>query len=237
MAGEDLLEGTDGGTNDTDAKGGKGKKHKPLSKGQKIGAAIGAITILLVVYQIKKGQASSAASTTSSAAIDPQTGYPVGSAQDQAALATLNGTSAAQGYGSYSGGGGGGGGYYSGGSSTDSGTDPATGQSYSSELSSIGSEYTTLGNEYNSLQTEFSTWSSSPPAGTQPPAPTPPTGTPTGTVVKGVAGGKTGPTVSSSQNLANLNATLKRDEQGNTAGDKASVVTLNKQIAAVKARS
>jgi len=123
MAGEDLLEGDDGGSNDSSAKGKKGKK--PLSKGQKIGLGIGLATIVLVIYQIKKGSASSAAAgtTTAAAATDPATGYPSGSIQDQQALASMNGTSSANGgsSGAY-------GGYGSYGSSSTGGgynTDPA----------------------------------------------------------------------------------------------------------------
>lgn len=94
MAGEDLLEGDDGGSNDTSpAKGGK-KKHKPLSKGQKIGVVIGVVTIVLVIYQIRKSNAASASTTSS---IDPATGYPTGSAQDLAALAEQQGTGSAAG--------------------------------------------------------------------------------------------------------------------------------------------
>lgn len=88
MAGEDLLE-DDTGT----GAAAKGKK-KPLSKGQKIGLGIGIVTILLIIYQVRKQSAASASSSSATQPIDPATGYPSGSAQDQAALQAMQGSSA-----------------------------------------------------------------------------------------------------------------------------------------------
>lgn len=230
MAGEDLLEGDDGGTNDTSssAKGSK-KKHKPLSKGQKIGVAIGLITILLVIIQIEKSKAATTAaagSTSSSTPIDPQTGYPEGSAEDEAALAAINAGSTTS-------------------SGGDSGIDPSTGQtydseiqgesidpstglSYSSELSTDSGLLSTLGTEVTSYQNQITTLINDQAtdynANNPPPAPTN-TNTPKS------------PTASQSATLTNLQSELNKDSQGTTKGDKASVVTLQKQIAAVKARS
>jgi hypothetical protein len=235
MAGEDLLEGADGGTNDTT--GAKGKKHKPLSKGQKIGVAIGAITILLVVYQIKKGQASSSSSTTASAPIDPQTGYPAGSAQDQAALAQIAASqSAASSAGQY--GTGGGGGSWSGGSdgsSSSSGIDPSTGQSYSSEIAANNTALSSLGQDYTTLEQQWSSFTSNPGQSGGVGEETP--GNPTGAIGPATPAAPT-PTATQSANLVKLEAELNRDEQGTpTAGKTASITTLNKQITAVKNRS
>lgn len=227
MAGEDLLEGDDGGANDTaDTKG--AKKHKPLSKGQKIGAAVGIVTILLVIYQIKKSEAAtSTASATASAPIDPQTGYPEGSAEDQAALAAIQSSGGAGSM--YSSGGGG---WTGDTSSTDtSGLDPSTGATYSSELSTLGTNYTSLETALSALQGDFTSYQG------QTAIPTPTVPTPNGTPGPTAPAPTTSPSAVQSANLANLEAELKKDSAGTTAGDKASVKTLNKQIAAVKARS
>lgn len=119
MAGEDL------DLDESGADGGKKGKHKPLTKGQKIGIGIGLATILLIIYQVKKQSAANASTSASSSAIDPLTGYPTGSAQDQAALSSMYSGSAST--GSYPGSGGGGG-YYGGGTTTTdtSGSDLAT---------------------------------------------------------------------------------------------------------------
>ena len=114
MAGEDLLE--DGGDSATGGKA--GKAHKPLSKGQKIGVGIGLVTILLIIWQVHKQSAANAASSSTSTPIDPTTGYPTGSAQDQAALQQMQSSSSGSGSGSYGGGSG-----WGGGSSTPA-TDP-----------------------------------------------------------------------------------------------------------------
>lgn len=227
MAGEDLDLGDDGGTNDT-GKGGKGKKHKPLSKGQKIGVAIGAVTILLIVFQIKKGSSSSSSSTTASAPIDPQTGYPTGSAEDQAALAQI---SASQSGATAADGGGGSGGYYDSGGGGDSGTDPATGVSYSSEFSTLGAEVTSYQNQIAAWESQAASTfysSSNPPPS---PAPAPTTTSTTSTT--------TGPTAADRAKLASLNAELTKDTTGankGSTGAKANIPVLKKQIAAVQAR-
>jgi hypothetical protein len=214
MAGEDLLEGTDGGANDT--RGKKGKK-KPLSKGQKIGVVIGGITILLVLVQIERSKASAGTSaTTATAPIDPTTGDPSGSAADQAALAAMQ---------SAAGSSGGGGGYYDSGSS-DSGTDPATGASYSSEISANATAWSALGPEITALEAQVSSLSSNP----GPPGPPGPAGPP--------APASHGATSLQSANLANLEAELKRDQTGKATPNKTkAIATLNKQITAVKGRS
>jgi hypothetical protein len=116
MAGEDL------DLDETGSEGGKNGKRKPLSQGQKIGIGIGIVTILLIIYQVRKqSAANAAASSSSSAAVDPLTGYPSGSPQDQQALASMYSASAST--GSYPGSGGGG--TVSGGVSS-SGSDLAT---------------------------------------------------------------------------------------------------------------
>jgi hypothetical protein len=216
MAGEDLLEGSDGGSNDTDAKS-KGKK-KPLSKGQKIGVIIGGVTILLVIVQIErsKASASTAATTSTTAPIDPTTGYPSGSPEDQAALANMGSS------------GGGGSGYSSGyGSSTDPSVDPSTGASYSSEIGANTTALSTLGTDFTALENQFSTLQGEvvpPPSQTPPPSSTPPPAH--------------GATALQSANLANLEAELKRDSTGKKTPTKtAAIKRLNTQITAVKARS
>ena len=88
MAGEDLLE--DSGSGDSSTGSGTSKKHKPLSKPQKIGVAIGVLTIILVVVQIERSKSASTATAGASTPIDPETGYPEGSAEDQAALAAVD---------------------------------------------------------------------------------------------------------------------------------------------------
>jgi hypothetical protein len=221
MAGEDLLEGTDGGANDTDAK--KGKK-KPLSKGQKIGVAIGATTIVLVLVQIERSKGAASTSTSTTTPIDPLTGDPEGSAADQAALSAMqNGTGSS--------GDGAGGGYYSSPSSgsDDGGTDPATGATYSSEIAGLVTANSALGTDFTNLEAQWSSLSSNP----NPPATgtTPP---PTSTTPAAPHGASP----LQSANLANLEAELKRDQTGKpTANKTRAVKTLNKQIAAVKARS
>ena len=143
MAGEDLLEsGGDSSPSESDT---KGKKKKPLSKGQKIGVGIGVVTILLVIWQIKKSQAANASSTTT-APIDPQTGYPSGSAEDQAALAQLSGGGlyGNQGSGTY--------GADTGQTSTVSGNDPVTGMTYSAEIAQNAGGISTLQSDFTQLQ-------------------------------------------------------------------------------------
>lgn len=154
MAGEDLLESGGDSSSDTAATG-KDKKHKPLSKGQKIGVAIGVITILLVIWQIKKSQASSATTGTTTTPIDPQTGYPEGSAEDQAALAQIAnaGSYGNQGIGSQA---------YpdTGTTTTSSGVDPSTGLSYSAEIASNASGIGTLQSEFQQIQTSLTSLTS-----------------------------------------------------------------------------
>ena len=214
MAGEDLLEGDDGGTNDTDGAPGKKGKKKPLSKGQKIGVAIGLVTIVLFIYEIQKNKSASsssgAAGTTST--IDPQTGYPSGSAADQAALSQLSGSSGGGYYGS--------GGYYTSPSSSSTdpfqGVDPSSGATYASELNTLGSDYSGLNAQLTTLEQQAATWSS-----------TGNTTTP----------GSSGPTAAQKANLSHLEAELSKDRKINTPSAKAAVTRLNKQITAVKARS
>lgn len=145
MAGEDLLE--DGGDSSSAEKPVKGKK--PLSKGQKIGVGIGVVTIVLFIYEIQKSKNAAAASATTTAPIDPQTGYPSGSAQDQAALAQMGNASGAYGYqgqGSY-------GSYPStGATSTTSGQDPVTGMTYSAEIAANAGGISTLQSDFTQLQ-------------------------------------------------------------------------------------
>ena len=185
MAGEDLLEGDDGGSNDTSG-GGKKGKHKPLSKGQKIGLAIGVVTILLIIYQVRKQNAANAAASGSaaSAATDPLTGYPAGSAEDQAALAAMYGQSAPS-SGSSSGG-------------TDTtggvtGTAPTTGQ-------------TTTPSGWNTL---LPGWGETPGWGTSSPQPSPSVqvATPPATVAP-VSTTPIGPGASTTSDLENQLATL-----------------------------
>jgi hypothetical protein len=115
------------------------------------------------------------------------------------------------------------------------GTDPSTGASYSSELAAGSTAYTTLGNEYATLENQFTTLQGEFTTYQNQVAPTPPpTPPPTPTPPPHPA---TVPSALQSSNLTNLTAELKKDSQGTTAGDKASVITLDKQIAAVKARS
>lgn len=138
MAGEDLLE--EGGDSTTNTAPDGKKKHKPLSKGQKIGVAIGVITIVLVIVEIERNKANAAttaASATPASATDPGAAY-----EDS--------------------GGGGGSGYWSGDSGGDNGLDPSTGIPYSTELSTLGSEYTNLNSEYTTLQTQWDTISTAP---------------------------------------------------------------------------
>jgi hypothetical protein len=71
------------------------------------------------------------------------------------------------------------------------------------------------------------------PSGFEVPAPIP---SATKTTPTGVAA-QQAPSAAQAATLANLQGELKKDSAGSTAGDKASVATLNKQIAAVKARS
>lgn len=176
-------------------------------------------------YYRKKhpSSSSSSSSTDSSSAIDSATGYPAGSAEDIAALQAQAAASSgaavvpsSQGDGSSTGYGDGGGGTgYSG--------SGGYGSDIDSELQSIETTLQANG-----------TLDQAPP----PSAPGPQTQTPSQSpAVVGVAGGKTGATVSNAQNLANLDATLARDEKGTSAGDVKSTATLKKQIAAVKARS
>jgi hypothetical protein len=221
VAGEDLLEGTDGGSNDTGSASGPGsKKKKPLSKGQKIGLVIGLVTIALVVIQIERSKsAASSAATSTSTPIDPETGYPEGSAQDQAALANLAAQSGGGSYGAQ----GGSDGYGSSDSSGASDTDPATGISYSSEIGTINGTLGTLGTDLTGLESQFSTFQSDvPPATTPSTTPTAAT-TPTTTT--------TSPTSSSTANPA-LNTTL-----ANLAKDEAAAAKdpTAKNTAAVKA--
>lgn len=220
MAGEDLLE--DSGSGDSSTGSGTSKKHKPLSKPQKIGVAIGVLTIILVVVQIERSKSASTATAGASTPIDPETGYPEGSAEDQAALAALESGSGAGSSGGGDGGGGDGGvdpatgqTYSSeigalGADYSNAGIDPATGVSYSSELSTLGTNYTNALGDITSLQQEFTQYQQS---------------------VKTPAAGKT-----PSQNLANLESQLARDEKGTSKGDVANRATLKKQIAAVKSR-
>jgi hypothetical protein len=70
-------------------KGGKGKFSFDKHKGWYIGGGIAFMVVLFFVY--RSNQASNAASSASNVATDPQTGYPVGSAADNAALAALGG--------------------------------------------------------------------------------------------------------------------------------------------------
>lgn len=228
MAGEDLDLGDDGGANDT--AGAKGKKHKPLSKGQKIGVAIGAITILLVIVQIERSKSASAATTTattSSTPIDPQTGYPSGSAADQAALAQMASAADQGSYGS---------GYYgsdgTGGSSSslDTGTDPSTGASYSSEIAANSGALSTLGTDFQTLENQFSSLQGEvvPPAtSTETTTPLAPTVAPSSSV---------GLTPAQQTKLSSLNAQLAKDEASKTKGAKANVPVLKKQITAVESR-
>lgn len=214
MAGEDLLEGDDGGSNDTS--GGKGKKHKPLSKGQKIGVGIGLVTILLVIVQIEKSKAASAGTTTVSGT--NQTAADQAAAADEAALAS--------------------GGYGGGGASYDTGTDPATGETYASEIqaasidpnsgATYSSEFSTLGQDYQTLANQFTALQGEviPPAGGVTKGPGSTTTVTTGAASKTPAA-----------NLANLNAELAKDEKINTPAARSSVTTLKKQITAVKSRS
>jgi hypothetical protein len=203
MAGEDLLE--------DDTGDGTKKKHKPLSKGQKIGVAIGVVTIILFIYEIEKNKSNAAAAVTTTTPIDPQTGYPEGSAQDQAALAQLGGAGATPGYSTGSDGG-----YYSP-SNPDptAGIDPSTGQSYSSELTTLGTDFQSLQNSYSTLSQQVATWSS--------------TGTPTTN--------PTVPTLSSAQTstLAKLNQELGKDQAAKKPNTKA-ITILKRQISAVQHR-
>jgi hypothetical protein len=221
MAGEDLLEDDTGTGSKTGPDGKKGKK--PLSKGQKIGLGIGLVTIVLFIYQIEKGKAASSSTAASSTApIDPTTGYPSGSAQDESALAG-SGTGGAGGFSS-----GGGGGFFSDPSSSAApatdpfqGVDPSSGQTYASELSTLGSDYSGLQSQYTTLQQAFTTWSST---GTT----TPPTTT-TSPVTKA-------PTSAQAANLAKLNQELGKDQAAKKP-NKTAIATLKKQIAAVNKRS
>jgi hypothetical protein len=226
----DLLDsGGDGGAPAGDAHGKKPKK--PLSKGQKIGVVIGVVTILLVVVQIERSKASTAAaaSPASSTPIDPQTGFPEGSAQDQAALSQIGSSAGAGGLGS------GGGGYYSvptsSATQTDpfQGTDPSTGLSYASEISSNTTGISTLqqewSSEFSTLSTEIagiSTTQTQP--GTSPAGPRP-----------------TGPTAVAAtaaqvSTLAKLNQELGKDQAAKNP-NKTAIATLKKQITAVTKRS
>lgn len=175
------------------------------------------------LYYRSKHPSSSSAASTSSSDIDAATGYPAGSAEDIAALQAQAAAASGAAVVSPSSPGDG--------SSTGYGDGGGTGYSSSGGLSSIDSELTAI----ETTLTNNGTLDQPPPPA--PPGPAGGTTPPPSPAVVGVAGGKTGATVSNAQNLANLNATLTRDEAGTTAGDKASVTTLKKQIAAVKARS
>jgi hypothetical protein len=237
MAGEDLLEDDTGtsSTSSTDGPDGK-KKKKPLSKGQKIGVAIGLVTIVLFIYEIEKNKsaAATAGASTTSTPVDPQTGYPQGSAEDTAALAAMNGSGSGSGY--YGGGSSDGYGSVSTSSGIDPttgatyasemGTDPSTGISYSSELASSGTALSTLGTEYSTLQGQFTTLESTLPGGANYVAPVTPATT-----------SKTAnPSVLQSANLAKLNQELGKDQAAKKPNTKA-IATLKKQITAVTNRS
>ena len=180
----------------------------------------GLVVAVGLYWRSKHPSSSSSTASTSSSDIDAATGYPAGSAEDIAALQAQAAAASGAGVVSPSSPGDG--------SSTGYGDGGGTGYSGSGGLSSIDAELASI----ETTLTNNGTLDQPPP----PAAPGPAPGSGSSPAV-GVAGGKTGPTVSNAQNLANLDATLARDEKGTSAGDKASVTTLKKQIAAVKARS
>jgi hypothetical protein len=74
-----------------------GKKFMGLSKNQAIIVAIGGAGVVFLVYRHYSAASAAAAASNTAAStaddtgdIDPETGYPYGSAQDTAALAALN---------------------------------------------------------------------------------------------------------------------------------------------------
>jgi len=163
VAGEDLDEDTSDSSSAPGAAGKKGKK--PLNKGQKIGVAIGVVTILLFIYEIKKNSAATAATaasatTPAAAPIDPQTGYPSGSVQDQNALAAINGTS------SYANGNSTGGSYGSSGSGSYGGGGGGM-STLQSEYAALEAQLTTLTSDVNGLSTNNN--QTTPPPVTTPP--------------------------------------------------------------------
>lgn len=197
------------------------RAHRPEVLG-----GIGFVVAAFAYYKSKHPSSSSTASSSTAAttSIDPSTGYPAGSAADEAALAqqaagTAISSVPTSGDGSTSGYADGGGTGYSGGGGGIS--------TIETDLAGIQSSISALS---LTQTTPPGTTSVTPPSVTTTPpspvvTPTPPPTTPAA------------PTATQTANLKNLNRELTKDEAGSTAGDKASVTTLKKQIAAVTARS
>jgi hypothetical protein len=214
MAENAVEEELEGKTDDSSSPA-SGKKKGKVSKGMKISILIGIITIFLFIYQIRKSQSAS----TTTAATDPQTGYPAGSAQDEAALASLG---SAAGSGSS----------YDSGTGTDTTTgttttsdpfqniDPGTGASYASELETANGMLSTLGTDYAGLETAYSTLASEV---TQPSGVTPP-------------GGSVGTTIGPSTitGLSTAQQTALTTTQSNLTKDESLPVSA-KNTAAIKA--
>lgn len=201
--------------------------------------AAGGVVVAAVAYWRSKHPSSSSSSSSTSTTIDPATGYPTGSAADEAALAAqssaasggLVATAPTSDLSGYQDGGGGTG--YSG--------SGGYGSQIESTLTSIQSE---LAGD-TSIVSPPTSVTSTPPSTGDPtdgnsPEPIGGVGAITATDPTGAITGAATPqppTAQQTATLSKLNTELTKDEAGSTAGDKASVTTLKKQIAAVQARS
>jgi hypothetical protein len=182
----------------------------------------GGVLVAVIAY-VRSKKSGTSSSSTSSSAIDPSTGYPAGSAEDTAALqaAATDSTIAATAPAT---------------TSTTTGDGSSTGYSGDGGGGGYGSEILTAIDGLQTTLTGMTLTDTAPPSTTSTPPST--TSPPPGITFTPLAPATPQPpTAAQTQNLTNLEAELKKDSAGSTAGDKASVVTLNKQIAAVKARS